>query len=290
MTTFSVIAPFDPWKGKLCTCRRKYSFNPYTGCAHGCLYCYATYIPNFYRLRLKERLLIRLEKDLRKLPENSVISMSNSSDPYPPVEKQLEITRKCLELIKEYDFPLLIITKSDIVARDAKLLSEMRCAVSVTITGFRNAAKLEPGAPAAERRVHALRIVADHSIPAILRLDPVVPFITEDEVEEVLYRCDFVDQVVSSTLKLRRDSFKRIARAFPELAPKFRELYFERGERIGNSFYLPAELRERLLKKVADVCDRMGVPYSFCREVVPFKAKSCDGQHLVSLNPSYKNK
>ena len=281
MTTFSVVAPFDPWKGKLCTCRQKYSFNPYTGCMHGCLYCYATYIPNFHRLRLKERLLIRLEKDLRKLPANSVISMSNSSDPYPPVEKELEITRKCLELIKEYDFPLLVITKSDIVARDARLLSEMRCAVSITVTGFRNASLIEPGAPAPDKRIDALKVIAEHSIPAILRLDPIIPFITEDEIEDVLYRCDFVNQVTSSTLKLRRDSFRRIAYVFPELAPKFRKLYFEKGERIGNSFYLPAEFRKILLGKVAAICDGMGTPYSFCREGIPFNAKSCDGQHLL---------
>lgn len=287
MSTFSVVTPFDPWKGKLCTCRPKYSFNPYTGCAHGCLYCYATYIPNFYHLRLKERLLIRLEKDLRKLPENSVISMSNSSDPYPPVEEKLEITRRCLELIKEYDLPLLVITKSDIVARDAKLLSEMRCAVSITITGFRNASVLEPWAPASERRVQALKVLAEHSIPTVLRLDPVIPFITEDEVEDVLYRCDFVHQVTASTLKLRGDSFRRIANAFPDLAPKFRELYFEKGEKIGNSFYLPAELRKRLLGKVANICDEIGIPYAFCREGIPFRAKSCDGQHLLQNTLSH---
>ena len=281
MTTFNVITPFDPWKGELCTCRQKYSFNPYTGCAHGCLYCYATYIPDFFKLRLKKRLLIRLEKDLKKLPENSVISMSNSSDPYPPLEKKLEVTRKCLELIKEYDFPVLIITKSDVVARDVKLLSEMNCAVSITVTGFRNADVIEPGAPAAEKRIHALRIVSEHGIPTILRLDPVIPFITEGEVEDVLYRCDFVHQVTSSTLKLRRDSFSRLAGAFPDLAPRFRKLYFEKGERIGNSFYLPAELRKMLLRKVAEICDRIGIPYSFCREGIPFKAKSCDGQHLL---------
>jgi|Deesub1362B_J571_1020462.scaffolds.fasta_scaffold00053_110 DNA repair photolyase len=284
MTTFSVITPFDPWKGKLCTCQQKYSFNPYTGCMHGCLYCYATYIPNFYRLRLKERLLIRLEKDLKKLPENSVISMSNSSDPYPPVEKQLGITRKCLELIKEHDFPLLVITKSDIVARDAKLLSEMKCAVSITVTGFRNAGIIEPGAPAAERRIEALKAMAEHDISTILRFDPIIPFINEDEVEEVLSKCDFVDQVVSSTLKLRKDSFKRLSSTFPDLTPKFRELYFIRGEKIGNSFYLPVELRKQLLGRIAQICDNMGVPYSFCREGFKFKARSCDGKDLINYS------
>ncbi|MFW6185960.1 MAG: radical SAM protein, partial [Halobacteriota archaeon] len=55
--SFDVVRPFDPWRSELCTCPPKYSFNPYTGCAHGCLYCYATYIPHFHNLRMKKDLL-----------------------------------------------------------------------------------------------------------------------------------------------------------------------------------------------------------------------------------------
>jgi len=91
-----VIRSFDPWKSKICTCPEKYSLNPYTGCGHGCIYCYATYIRNFYKPRRKKDLLKRIRKDLEKIPRGSIISISNSSDPYAPMDKKYEDTRKCL--------------------------------------------------------------------------------------------------------------------------------------------------------------------------------------------------
>ncbi len=276
-----VLRPFDPWKSKLCTCRPKYSFNPYTGCSHGCVYCYATYIPNFYTLRKKERVVSRLEKDLRKANPSIPVSMSNSSDPYPPVEKREEITRKCIELMKDYGVKLLVVTKSDIVARDAKLLSEMNCCVSVTITTFRFFSLLEPKAPSPHQRIEAMRVLKDHSIPVVLRLDPVIPFLTEGEVREIIERCEFVDHVVTSTLKLRQDSFRRVVKAVPELEGQYRKLYFELGKKVGNSYYIPEAERVRILKKVESVCDEFGISCAFCREGIPFKAESCDGQHLL---------
>ena len=231
------IKPFDPWKSELCTCPPKYSFNPYTGCAHNCIYCYATYIPRFHQLRLKKLLFSRLEKDLDNLPSNSLISMSNSSDPYPPSEKHLKVTRRCLEIMREYDIRLLIVTKSDIVARDADILSEMRCAVSVTITSLSKdlAKKLERGAPDPKNRIDTLRYIKDHGIPVILRLDPVIPFLTEKDVIKVLEKCDFVDHVVTSTLKLKKNMVNRFA-GFPELINKFKKIYIER---VRSYLYLP---------------------------------------------------
>ncbi len=276
-----VINPFDPWKSKLCTCGKKYSFNPYTGCMHGCLYCYATYIPHFGNVRLKEKLLIRLEKDLKRLDLKKPISMSNSSDPYPPVEREYKITRKCIELMKDYGVKLLVVTKSDIVARDADILSEMNCCVSVTVTGFKYAKIIEPQAPMPEKRIEAMEKLKDAGIPVVLRLDPVLPFINESEVEEVLRRCDFVDHVVTSTLKLRGDSFRRIVSALPWLEEQYRRLYFEMGEKIQNSWYLPESMRSKILRKVESICDELGISCAFCREGFKFKAKSCDGQHLL---------
>ncbi|RLI87051.1 MAG: radical SAM protein [Archaeoglobales archaeon] len=277
-----VIKPFDPWKSKLCTCGDKYSFNPYTGCMHGCLYCYATYIPRFYSVRLKKRLLTRLEKDLKRLDLKKPISMSNSSDPYPPIEKKHGITRKCIELMRDYGVKLLVVTKSDIVARDADILSEMKCCVSVTVTGFKFARILEPNAPPPEKRIEAMRELKNAGIPVVLRLDPILPFINEDEVEEVLEKCNFVDHVVTSTLKLRGDSFRRIVSAIPWLEERYRNLYFKFGKKVQNSWYLAKNLRLKILRKVEEKCNEMGISCAFCREGFPFKAKSCDGQHLLS--------
>ncbi len=270
------VRPFDPWKSKLCTCPPKYSFNPYTGCAHACLYCYATYIPNFFRLRLKKNLFKYLEKDLEKLSPGTLISMSNSSDPYPPVERELGITRKCLELIKEYDLRVLIVTKSDLFVRDLDLISDMKAAISVTITGCD---VLEPNAPSTERRIEAFRKILDAGIPAILRFDPIVPQLNEDKLW-IIDKTD-PDHVVSSTLKLKRDSFRRVTSKLPALKDLFSRLYLECGERVSGYMYLPKQMRIKMLEKVAKKCEELGISYGFCREGIDFKAPSCDGSHLI---------
>lgn len=270
----NVITPFDPWKSKLCTCPPKFSFNPYTGCAHGCVYCYATYIPDFHRLRLKRNLFRRLEKDIQNLPKNALISMSNSSDPYPPVEREMRITRRCLEIMKDYDVRLLIVTKGDVFVRDIDLLSEMKVAVSVTITGCDEA---EPFAPETERRIEAFKKLKDSGIPAILRFDPVMPLLNEDKLW-IIEKCE-PDHVVTSTLKLRSDSFRRMVRVYG--MGEYRRLYLVDGERIRGYYYLKSELRRKMLWKVKNFCRDLGISCSFCREGLSFDAKSCDGSHLI---------
>ncbi len=279
----NLITPFDPWKSKMCTCPEKYSFNPYTGCDHKCRYCYSTYIPNFYNARPKKRLLIRLEKELRNLPKNALISMSNSSDPYPPMETELEITRKSIELIREKNLRLMVITKSDIVLRDVDVIKNMRAVVAITVTTLDEeiSGKLEPFAPKPKKRIDALKKLKKSGIPVILRLDPVIPLLTDDSIDDVLEKSKFVDHVVTSTLKLRGDSYSRISESFPELKELYRELYFKKGEKIGGSWYLPKVIRDYLLSKVVNKCEELGLSYAFCREGAPFKAKSCDGSHLI---------
>jgi len=276
-----VIHEFDPWKFKLCTCPKKYSLNPYTGCAHGCLYCYAaSFIPRFREVREKWNLLRNLERDLNELPRNSLISMSNSSDPYPPIERDRKLTRACIKLICDYEMRLLVITKSDIVTRDIDLLSQTRCAVAITVTGF-STRVFEPRAPSPEKRIEALRRLHEAGIPTILRLDPIMPWIKEEEIFKVLEKCSFVDHVVASTLKLKPHSFKEITTAFPRLKAELIRLYFVEGEKIGASWYLPKSMRVELLRKVESWCKAHGISVAFCREGIDFKAKSCDGSHLI---------
>ncbi len=275
-----ILQPFDPWKSKLCTCPPKLSFNPYTGCAHRCLYCYATYIQRFWEVREKRDLLRRLEKDLERLESGVLISMSNSSDPYPPAEKTKELTRKCLQLMKEHSVRVLVVTKSNIVVRDVDLLAEMRAAVAITITG-RTARQLELNAPPMEKRIEALKILHDAGVPTILRLDPLLPWASKEEWLEVLKACSFVDHVVTSTLKLKMDGYGRIVLHFPQLKEKLDELYFRKGEKVGSYFYLPEELRMSMLGMVEEKCHELGISCAFCREGVPFKARSCDGSHLI---------
>lgn len=214
------------------------------------------------------------------MPHKQLISMSNSSDPYPPLERERRDTRGCLELMSEYDVKLLIVTKSDMVTRDIDLLSQMRCAVSITVTSI-SKKLMEPYAPPPEKRMAALRELHDAGIPVILRLDPIFPSITESEALEVIEQCDFVDHVVTSTLKLRGDSFKKVVSAYPQLEREYRSLYFEKGEKIQNSWYLPAEIRENMLRRITEKCEDLGISCAYCREGFDFNARSCDGSHLI---------
>jgi len=184
--------------------------------------------------------------------------------------------------MKAHDVKLMVVTKSDIVCRDIDILLDMRAAVSITLTSLndRLTSIIEPGAPSPERRFNALKTLHDDGVPVVLRLDPVIPFKTEHEILEILQKCSFVDHVVSSTLKLRYDSLKRMIEKFPELSI-YKELYLKLGERIHNSFYLPMVIRIRILDKVKDFCENHGISYGFCREGISFKGKSCDGTHLL---------
>ncbi|MBS7629611.1 radical SAM protein, partial [Candidatus Bathyarchaeota archaeon] len=89
-----VIGPFDPWSSKMCTCPKKYSLSPYTGCSHRCLYCYITsYISNPFEARPKKEFLKRLTYELERIDRRVPICMASSSDPYVHIESKLGLTR-----------------------------------------------------------------------------------------------------------------------------------------------------------------------------------------------------
>ncbi|WP_456420933.1 radical SAM protein [Thermococcus sp.] len=276
------IRPFDPWKAKLCTCPFKYTLNVYTGCDHGCVYCYITsYIPNAFRVRTKERLLEKLERELRKFNRRYIIALSYSSDPYPTVERELGITRRVLELFKSYDVRCLLLTKSDIFKRDIDILSELRCAVGVTVTTVneRKAKLLEPNAPSPRARIKALKNAKKAGIPVYARIDPIIPLYTWEDFEKTLDALSFVSHITVSTLKLRPDSKRRMFAKFPKLMEKLWPLY-ERGERIGGYYYLPRELRLEILREAERKIVERGITFGSCREGYR-SFPSCDGSHLV---------
>jgi len=283
-----IIKPFDPWNSPLCTCPKKFSFDPYTGCSHFCLYCYATsYISKFYFPRRKKDLLKRLKRDLEKIPESSIISISNSSDPYQPLEEKFKDFRNCLKIFQNFNFKILIVTKSDLVLRDIDILKKLNCAVTITLTTLNQkiARKLESKAPLPERRLKTLEILAKEKIATGLRLDPIFPFLTEGEIEKIVKEAKRVKvkHLTTSTFKPKRDSWKRFELVFPKIAQKLKALYFEKGEKIQNSFYLPKELRKNLIEKVFKACQKYKIPFAPCREgFLELKsAKSCDGSWLI---------
>jgi len=282
---------FDPWKNKLCTCPPKYSLSPYTGCSHFCLYCYATSYIGLRKSTPKKDFLRRLARDLAKADRHLPVSMSNSSDPYPPEERSVGLTRATLRLLREKGFRVMIVTKSDIVLRDVDILAERGFAVSLTITTLDSnlARRLEPAAPPPDKRLRAVEVLSENGVPVVVRIDPVIPGLT-DKDEDLIELVDSVvdagaKHVVTSTYKAKPDNFARMLRAFPEKAETWRELYLKRGERIGGYWYLPRNLRERMLQPVTDQARKRGITYATCREGLTskrfFNAPTCDGTHLL---------
>ena len=284
-----LIRVFDPWSSPLCTCPLKYSLNPYTGCSHFCLYCYATsYIgvrPSIPKQGYK-RLLLR---DLSIINPALHIDISTSSDPYPPEEERHRLTRWTLEQLLPRGYRVLIITKGALVARDRDLLASGNAAVTMTITTLDRglAARLEPGASPPRDRVEALRALHESGVPIGLRLDPILPHLNDDPkmIREVLEAARGAGArfVVTSTYKARPDSLRRIMEAFPELGERYRRLYRVEGRWMHGYWYLPAEKRRRMLEAVRREAERLGMQYATCREGFQdtHTAPTCDGSHLI---------
>ncbi len=298
LVRLQVVRVFDPWRSPLCTCPRKYSLHPYTGCSHFCLYCYATSYIGQRPSQPKRQFFRKLSRDLRRIDPRLVVELSTSSDPYPPIEKWLMMTRKALELLSCRALKTLITTKSDIVVRDVDLLLKTPSAVMITITTLDPslAKKLEPGAPPPQSRLWAIKILSKAGIPVGARIDPVIPGINDDPrmLEELVHRINENGgkHIVTSTYKARPDNLSRMMNSFPEYSKYWRRLYVEEGIRMHGYRYLRKELREHLLRPIIDVSVSLGLTVATCREGLGpqfFRAPSCDGTHLIRYHPANKS-
>jgi DNA repair photolyase len=179
------------------------SINPYQGCEHGCIYCYArpshSYLdlsPGldfetqiFYKPNAAARLLEEWEKPGYQCKP---ITIGANTDPYQPAEKSLQITRQLLELFLKYRHPVNLITKSHLVCRDIDLLAELACArlasvaISLPTQDPRLKRIMEPRVPAASARLKAIEELDAQSVPTSVLVAPIIPAINDDEIESVL--------------------------------------------------------------------------------------------------------
>jgi len=288
----SLLAPFDPWKSKLCTCPFKLSLNPYTGCTFKCLYCYATAYIGLKDSIPKKDFLKRLKREATRWPPHVPINIGTSSDPYPPEEVHYKLTRQALEYLVPMGRRILITTKGTLYAtRDLDILSKGNVAVTPTITMLDPMLSmlLEPNAPLPEKRIHAVRIASSAGVPVGVRIDPIIPYVNDDPymLEELVDRVADAGAVfiVTSTYKARPDNLARIRRMLGSLGERIYNLYKSSGIRVEGYLYLPKNEREKLLKPVIKAASRRGLQYAHCREGFKgrewFNAPSCDGTHLI---------
>lgn len=285
MKLVGLISRFDPWRSGLCTCPSKLTLNPYTGCDHGCVYCYASsYVRRFSECRPKEDVVRRLMREARVL-RGELLSVANSSDPYPRAEAELMVMRGCLQVLSECKCRVQVVTKSTLVARDVDLLASFPSMVSLTVTTDDDqlAGLLEPGAPAPSARLRAVGTLIGKGVPVSVRVDPIVPFVN-DAAEGLMERLAGlgVEHVTCSTFKVRPDSWRRFSQAMPDAAARLRPLYFELGESRAGYRLLPERFRFKVLRRVASLARRYKMKFGTCREGLGIlNTATCDGSWLL---------
>jgi DNA repair photolyase len=181
----------------------RFSLNPYRGCEHGCIYCYARpsheYLGFSAGLDFERRIMVKedapaLLRAALAAPrwEPQVVCLSGNTDCYQPIERRLELTRRCLEVFAEFRNPVSAITKSALVARDADLFGALardgaaHVYVSVTTLDAELARRMEPRAARPERRIGAIATLAAAAVPVGVMIGPVVPGLNDAEIPRII--------------------------------------------------------------------------------------------------------
>ena len=168
-----------------------YSVNPYIGCEHGCIYCYARYMRYYSGHRetwgdfidVKINAPLVLSRELYKKPRGRVI-LSTVTDPYQPLERRYRLTRSCLKRLLHRNFPVNVMTKSSLVLRDLDLLAEFdSCEVGITVITDNDRLRrfLEPKASPIDERLDALRRFAERGISTYAFIGPIIPSLNDGE-------------------------------------------------------------------------------------------------------------
>ncbi len=217
------------------------SINPYRGCEHGCIYCYArpshAYMGLSSGLDFETKLFYKADV-ARVLREELArpryvckpIMLGSNTDPYQPVERRLHVTRDILEVLAECRHPVSIVTKGVLIARDLDILAALArdrlvsVAVSLTTLEVETKRTLEPRAASPQARLKTMRLLADAGIPVAVMVAPVVPAITDHETESILEAAAAAGAAMASYVLLRlpyevKDLFREwLAQHYPQRA------------------------------------------------------------------------
>lgn len=247
--------------------------NVYRGCVHGCIYCDSRsrcygFTHAFEDIEVKRNAPELLEQALLRKKSKCMIGTGSMCDPYMPCEKELRVTRRCLEIIDRLGFGAAVITKSDLVLRDMDLFESIqrkaKCVVQMTLTTADDALCriLEPNVCPTSRRAEVLYTLRDHGIPTVAWLSPFLPFIndTEENLRSLLDICikaqvrGVVCFGIGVTLREgdREYFYQALDRHFPGLKKRYCDTY-------GNAYEVPSPHNDRLMGILRDTCEAQGI-------------------------------
>lgn len=267
------------------------------GCTHGCIYCDSRsdcyqFSHDFEDVEVKANAPKLLEQTLRSRRNRVMISTGSMSDPYQPAEKDLKITRACLEVIEKYGFGASVITKSDLVLRDLDLFERINgkskavLQMTLTIADEDLSRKIEPGVCTSKRRYEVLKAFQEKGIPAVVWMTPLLPWLTDtwENVEQILAWCfdAGVRGIIcfNAGLTLRSGNreyyYRNLDRMFPGLSEKYRKVY-------GNSYEVNSAHSAELMAYFHRECERHGVLHT-PQECFSWIAEMPPRYEQVSLN------
>ncbi len=247
--------------------------NIYRGCTHGCIYCDSRskcyqFTHPFEDIEVKQNAPELLERALISKRKKCMIGTGSMSDPYMHCEKELQLTKRCLEIILKYGFGAAVQTKSDLILRDIDLLSEInrnaKCVVQITLTTYDDdlCAILEPNVCNTKRRIEVLEMMKERGIPTVVWLTPILPFIndTKENIEAILNECvrtgvkGVIDFGMGLTLREgdREYYYSAIDKHFPGMKDKYIRQY-------GNAYELPSPNAKELRELFQNICRENGI-------------------------------
>lgn len=250
-----------------------YGMNIYRGCSHGCIYCDSRsrcyqFTHPFEDIEVKQNAPELLEAALKSKRKKSMIGTGSMSDPYMHCEEKLRLTRKCLEIISQYEFGVAIQTKSDRILQDIDLLDEInqktKCVVQVTLTTFDDnlCRIIEPNVCNTRRRIEVLLEMKKRGIPTVVWLSPILPFIndTEENIKAILDECvrAGVKGIIcfGMGLTLRDGNREYFYVSLDKHFPGMKQRYIER---YGNSYELPSPKSKELMSIFLNTCKEHGI-------------------------------
>jgi DNA repair photolyase len=223
-----------------------YAINPYVGCEHGCVYCYATFMKRFTGHQEEWGTFVDVRVNAARVLARQLqrtrpadINLGTVTDAYQPVEREYGVTRTCLEVLLDYDIPICILTKSALVLRDLDLLKRLKAVeVAFTITtmddGVRNI--FEPRSSPIQERLEALRVLKEAGISTWAFCGPLLPFLSDGEEQlDALFRelkQAGVGYVLVDSLNLRGAAWGRVRKVlrthYPDLVDRYKVLHTNR--------------------------------------------------------------
>jgi DNA repair photolyase len=248
-----------------------YNMNLYRGCQHQCIYCDSRsecyQIEDFNtEVLVKANAIELLRKELKSKRVVGTIGTGSMNDPYMPLEAEIRLTRRALEVIAEYGFPVHVITKSDLVVRDVDLLKQISrayAAVTFTITTCDDdlAKKVEPGAPTPLRRLAAMKALAENGLLTGVTMMPILPFIEDDEqnitaIVRMAHEngASYILPAFGMTLRDRQRAYyyEKLNRYFPGLRGRYQKAF-------GGQYFAPGQNIEALEAVFRQQCKEHGL-------------------------------